>query len=224
VGVAPQPAVQLSVASLSFPITVVNPSPGYASSPAQAITLTNSGTGALTLTSIALGGTNPTSFTQMNNCPGTLAVSASCTVLASFAPTALGSRSATLVFTDNANPTTQSVSLSGTGVSAPPWSLSTTSLSYGTVKTGTISAAQVITVTNSSTTTPVNLTSIALSGTGAASFAKVSSCGTTLAASSSCIVQVEFTPTAAGATTATLTVTANNPAVTATVTLSGTGQ
>lgn len=223
-GVAPQPAVQLSVASLSFPITAVNASAGYASSPAQAITLTNKGTGALTLTSIALAGTNPTSFTEMNNCPSSLAVSASCTVLASFAPTALSSRSSTLVFTDNANPVTQSVSLTGTGVSPPTWTLSTASLSYGTVKSGTTSVAQAIVVTNTSSTTPVNLTGIALNGTGAASFADASSCGVTLAASSTCIIMVEFTPKAAGASSASLVVTANNPSATATVALSGTGQ
>jgi len=222
-GVAPLPAVTLSTTSLSFPVTAINSSVGYAYSPAQTITLTNSGTAALTLTSIALGGTNPTSFSQMNNCPNSLAVSASCTVLTRFAPTASGSRSATLVFTDNANPATQTVTLTGNGVSAPALALSATTLNYGTVTSGTTSAAQAITVTNSSTTTPVNLTSIALSGAGAASFVQVSNCGNTLAASSNCIILVEFTPTTASAITANLTVTANNPSATATVALSGTG-
>ena len=222
-GVGPLPAVTLSTTSLSFPVTAINSSVGYAYSPAQTITLTNSGTAALTLTSIALGGTNPTSFSQMNNCPNSLAVSASCTVLTRFAPTASGSRSATLVFTDNANPATQTVTLTGNGVSAPALALSATTLNYGTVTSGTTSAAQAITVTNSSTTTPVNLTSIALSGAGAASFVQVSNCGNTLAASSNCIILVEFTPTTASAITANLTVTANNPSATATVALSGTG-
>ncbi|MGA2808084.1 MAG: choice-of-anchor D domain-containing protein [Terracidiphilus sp.] len=222
-GIAPLPAVTLSTKSLSFPVTVINASAGYARSPAQAITLTNSGSAALNLTSITLSGTNPTSFSQMNNCPNSLAVSASCTVLASFAPTASGGRSATLVFTDNANPTTQTATLAGTGVSAATLNLSTTTLSFGTVTSGSASTAQAITLTNSSTTTPVNLTSIALSGTGAASFAQTNDCGTTLTFSSSCIILVEFTPTAANATAANLTITANNPSATATVALSGTG-
>jgi hypothetical protein len=222
-GIAPMPVVTLSTASLSFPVTAINPSAGYASSPAQAITLTNSGTAALNLTSIALGGTNSTSFSQMNNCPSSLAVSASCTVLARFAPSALGGRSATLVFTDNANPTTQTVTLAGTGVSAATLSLSTAALNFGTVTSETVSTAQAITLTNSSTTTPINLTSFALSGTGGASFVQTNDCGTTLTVSSSCIILVEFIPTAAGATSATLTITANNPNLTETVALSGTG-
>jgi len=219
--VAPMPAVTLSTTAQSFPVTVVNPSAGYAWSPAQAITLTNSGTAALNLTSITLSGTNPTSFSEINNCPGSLAMSASCTILTRFAPTASGSRSATLVFTDNASPTTQDVTLTGTGVSAAPLALSTSVLSFGTVPPGTISAPQAVTVTNGSSTTPINLTSIALSGTGAASFVEVNNCGTMLAASSSCIILVEFAPTAASATSAMLIVTANNPAATATIAVSG---
>jgi hypothetical protein len=217
------PSIILSATSLSFPVTAVSATAGYAYSPAQAITLTNSGTAALALSSIALGGTNPTSFTQMNNCPSSLAASATCTVLARFAPTTLGSRSATLVFTGNASPATQSVSLTGTGGSAAALTISTTSLSFGTQTSGTASAAQAVTVTNSSSTTPVNLTSVSLSGTGAASFVQASNCGSTLAAGSSCLILVEFTPATAGAATATLIVTANNPVATATVALSGTG-
>jgi len=222
-GVASASSFALSATTLSFPVTAVNATAGYAYSPAQAITLTNSGTAALALSSIALGGTNPTSFTQMNNCPISLAASATCTVLARFAPTALGSRSATLVVTTNASPATQSVALTGTGGSAAALTISTTSLSFGTQTSGTASAAQAVTVTNSSSTTPVNLSSVALSGTGAASFVQASNCGSTLAPGSSCLVLVEFTPSTASAATATLTVTANNPAATATVALNGTG-
>jgi subtilase family serine protease len=217
------PAATLSASSLSFPVTAVNSATVSAYSPAQAITLTNSGKAALSLTSIALGGTNPTSFTEINNCPSSLAVSASCTVLTRFAPTALGARSATLIFTNNASPTTQSVALTGTGVSPTTLALSATSLSFASQASGSSSAAQAVTLTNSSTTTPVNLTSIALSGTGAASFLEVNNCGTALAANSSCIVLVQFTPTGAGAASATLTVTTNNPGAIATVALSGAG-
>jgi subtilase family serine protease len=220
-GVALIPAVTLSASTLSFPVTAINPTTGYAYSPAQAITLKNTGTAALTLTSITLGGTNATSFTQMNNCPSSLTVSASCTVLTRFAPIASGSKSATLIFTDNASSATQSATLTGTGVSAPVWTLSATTLSLGASTSGTSGATQAVTVTNSSATTPVNLTSIAVSGTGAGSFVQVNNCGSILAANSSCVILVGFTPTTAGTATATLTVTANNPNASATVALIG---
>jgi len=223
-GVAPVPIVTLSASSLSFPITTVSAANNISYSPAQAITLTNSGTGPLSISSIVLSGTNPTSFTKMSNCPASLAVAASCTTLLRFAPTASGSLSANLVFTDNASPTTQSVAVSGTGAAAPVLALSSTTLSFGSVTHATISAAQAVTLNNSSATTPLNLTSIALSGTGASLFAQVNNCGATLAPGSSCTVLVEFAPTAAGAESASLTITANNPAATSSVALSGTGQ
>ncbi|MGD0801205.1 MAG: choice-of-anchor D domain-containing protein [Terracidiphilus sp.] len=222
-GVVALPAVSLSSTTQNFPITAYSASAPYNYSPALAISLTNTGSSALTISSVALGGTNPTSFSQVNNCPASLAAAASCTALVRFAPTVAGSKTATLVFTDNASPTTQSVTLSGTGAAAPAITLSSTTLSFGAVSSGTTSAVQTTTVTNSSTTTPINLTSIVLSGAGAASFVDVSNCGTTLAASSSCIIMVEFAPTAKTAVSASLTVTANNPAATSTVALSGTG-
>jgi hypothetical protein len=223
-GIVPAPVVTLSLPSLSFPVTAVSAAGSVSYSPAQAITLTNTGNAVLTISSITLSGTNPTSFTQMNNCPSSLAAASSCTALVRFTPTAAGIRSATLVFSDNASPTTQSVALSGTGAVAPAIALSSTTLSFGSVTHTTTGVAQAVTLTNSSATTPLNLTSIALSGTAAASYVQVNNCGAALAPSSSCIVLVQFAPTATGAATASLTVTANNPTATSTVALSGTGQ
>jgi hypothetical protein len=48
-------------------------------------------------------------------------------------------------------------------------------------------------------------------------------CGTTIAAGGDCTVRVHLTPTAAGARTATLTASSADPAISATVTLTGTG-
>jgi subtilase family serine protease len=226
-GVLPAPVVSISVSTLSFPITVVSATNNVSYSPAQVITLTNTGNAPLAISSIALGGSSPRSFSQINNCPSSLAASASCTALLRFAPAVSGAQSATLIFSDNASnasSATQTVSLSGTGVAAPTMVLSSTTLSFGSVTHNTSSVAQSVTITNTSTTTPLNLTSFVLSGAGAASFAQVNNCGVTLATGSSCLVLVEFAPTATGAVTATLTVTANNPAATSSVTLSGTGQ
>ncbi|MGA2350931.1 MAG: choice-of-anchor D domain-containing protein [Terracidiphilus sp.] len=222
-GVLLLPAATLSVSSLSFPITAVSTANLSNYSPAQTITLTNTGTAPLTISSIKLGGSNPTFFNQMNNCPGSLPASAACTALVRFASTTSGAGTATLVFTDNASSATQSVSLSGSAAPAPAITISSTALSFGSVTSGTASAAQAVTLTNTSSTTPLNLSSIALSGTGAALFAQISNCGITLAPGSACIVLVEFVPTAKGAATASLAITTNNPGATASVALTGTG-
>jgi hypothetical protein len=83
-----------------------------ASSSAQAITLTNTGTAVLGISAIAASG----DFSQTNTCGGTLAVNATCQVSIVFTPTAIGQRTGTLTVSDNATGSPQTVNLSGTGV------------------------------------------------------------------------------------------------------------
>jgi hypothetical protein len=80
------------------------------------VTLTNTGGATLTGLAISITGTNSADFAQTNNCTATLAVSASCTVNVTFTPGALGARTASLQFTDNASDSPQSVALTGNGV------------------------------------------------------------------------------------------------------------
>ena len=87
-------------------------------SASQAITLTNNGPGAATISSIAITGTNPGDFAQTNNCPispATLAVNGFCTINVTFTPLAANLRSAAISITDNGSGSPQSVALSGTG-------------------------------------------------------------------------------------------------------------
>jgi subtilase family serine protease len=223
-GIVLTPAVRLSVSSLSFPLTAAGTTISPSFSPAQIITLTNAGNGPLIFSSFTFAGANPTSFSQMNNCPNSLAASASCTALVRFNPMTTGNMAATLVFTDNASPTTQSVALSGSGGIAPSIALSSNTLSFGSITAGSAHAVLSLTLTNTSGNTPMNLTSIVLSGTGAASYTQMSTCGSAIAASSSCLLFVQFTPKARSAFAATLTITAGNPSAIATVALTGIGQ
>ncbi|MBM9508923.1 choice-of-anchor D domain-containing protein [Actinacidiphila acididurans] len=98
-----------------------------------------------------------------------------------------------------------------TGVSASP-----TALDFGSAATGTTSAARTVTVTNP-TTAAQSVSSIATSG----DYAQTNNCGTSIAANSSCAVNVTFKPTATGTRTGTLTINAGG--VTNTVSLTGTG-
>jgi hypothetical protein len=83
----------------------------------QSITVTNTGNATLTVSSAALGGSNPGDFMEFNGC-SSVAAGDSCELVVFFMPTATGARSATVVFTDNANGVTnatQTITLSGTG-------------------------------------------------------------------------------------------------------------
>ncbi|WP_246143800.1 choice-of-anchor D domain-containing protein [Actinacidiphila oryziradicis] len=97
------------------------------------------------------------------------------------------------------------------GVTATP-----SALNFGSVATGSTSAAQTVTVSNP-TGSAAPLSSISASG----DFAQTNTCGSSIAANGSCTVTVKFTPTAAGTRTGSLTVNAGG--TTNTVSLSGTG-
>ena len=89
----PNPAATLSTATLSFGNQVLQTTSGTMSA-----TLTNSGSANLVLSTITLGGTNPTEFTRTGTCAPavSLAPKASCSVDITFRPTVTGTRSASL--------------------------------------------------------------------------------------------------------------------------------
>jgi len=99
-------------------------------SAAKTVTLTNTGTSALTINSVAASG----DFAQTNTCPvspATLAAAGTCTISVTFAPTAVGARTGTLTVTDNAGGSPHTVPLTGTG-----WDFTMTAPSTVTVKKG----------------------------------------------------------------------------------------
>jgi len=222
--ISPAPGVDLSATSLSFGKHIV----GNTSS-AQTITLTNSGSVPLSISSIALNGTNAADYAQTNNCPSgsnTLAVGSSCNVNVTFTPRAIGASSANLTLTDNATDSPQSVALSGTGaIAAPVVSLSPTSLNFGYGILGTTSPAKTVTLTNTGTT-PLSISSIAITGANAGDYASSNTCpsgSNTLAVDSSCTISVTFTPGANGARSANLTLTDTAADSPQSVGLGGTG-
>jgi hypothetical protein len=110
------PAVSLSPSNLTFGSQALK----TLSSP-QNITLTNTGGTALTITSIAIGGTNSGDFLQSNTCGTSVAAGGVCNISVQFQPTAPGSRSASLAVTDNATGSPQTVALSGTAAAPIPY-------------------------------------------------------------------------------------------------------
>lgn len=211
------PAITLTPGSVAFPNTIVG-----STSAAQVVTMKNTGTAAATISSIVLGGTNATSFLQLNNCPATLAAGASCSLYLAFKPASAAALTSTLSVTDNATGSPQKVTLTGTGVAMPSLKLSATSITFPTTRHGTTSAAQTVTLTNSGTAV-LNLTAIILNGSNPTDFAALNTCGETLAPAASCAVYLAFKPVAASAYSATLTLTDNGAASPQVVTLKGTG-
>ena len=107
-GIAPGPVLAAAPANLSFASTLVGNTTAT-----QAVTVSNSGTSAATVSGVAATG----DFTQTNNCT-TIAVGGSCTVNVAFTPTTSGSRTGTLTVTSTANNSPTTVALSGSGINS----------------------------------------------------------------------------------------------------------
>jgi subtilase family serine protease len=214
--------LSVTPASLSFGSENVG-----ATSPGQVITIKNNGTAAVTFNSISHSfGADPTSFEQLSTCYSSvayvsLAAGASCTTLINFVPKTIGTLSADFsvesggVYTD--------IPLTGTGIATAALTMSPSSVAFGATTAGGYSAASILTVTNTGTTT-ADFGYIGIGGTGYASFYQVNSCGTSLAVGARCYVYIVFEPAAAGSYTATMQFFDNAQNEYQGVALSGTGK
>ena len=104
-GTATQAAVSLSPSTVNFANQLVG-----TTSPPAPTTVTNTGTGALVIASISFSGANAADFTQKNTCTAPIAPAASCLINVTFAPTAVGARTASMTIADNASNAPQSSS------------------------------------------------------------------------------------------------------------------
>ena len=216
-GTGLRPAVTLTSTSLVFG----NVNVGTASA-SQSVTMTNTGNAPLSIGGIAVTGANVSSFVFANGCGTSLAGGANCTIHGHFAPTAEGSLNASIAIVDNAGNSPQNIALSGSG-SLPPPTLSATSLSFGTVIAGTVSASQSVTMTNTGTAA-LPIGSVTLTGANASSFVFADSCGTSLAAGAGCTIHGHFAPTGPGTLTATIKIADDATNSPQSIALTGTGQ
>ena len=220
-------AVSMTVGSPSVTLAPVAVSFGNqnvaSASSAQTVVLSNKGTAALKITSIAIAGASPTDFTQTNNCSASMPVNTACNISVVFKPTAAGARTAAVTISDNASAPTQTVPLSGTGVAvptAPKAGLSASSISFGTTNIGT-TTTRTVTLSNTGT---ASLTGIALSvgGANSSEFSQTNNCGTTLAINATCTISVSYKPvTVATSKVATLNIADNAVPSPQTVALTG---
>jgi hypothetical protein len=221
----PIPTLAVAPTSLNFG-TVVIPN----TSPAQTVTLTNNTNAAIAFTSAVISGGNPAAanndYVATSGCGASIAAGASCTVSVTFKPSVAAAEAATLVLTDGDSTSAQNIALTGTGANpTPAVGLAPATLTFGNQLINTTSSAQTVTLTNTGTG-PLTINSIAASGDFAATSTGTTACPittATLAAGANCVINVTFTPTAAGARPGTLTITDNAAGSPHTVSLTGTG-
>lgn len=119
-GVAPATSLSLSPSNLAF-----GQVGAFVTSVAQSVTLSNTGTGMLSISGITIANANPPylrPFAQTNNCPSSpsrVAAGANCTIKVTFTPPGTGLFSASLQIANDALASPQTISLTGTGVTPP---------------------------------------------------------------------------------------------------------
>jgi hypothetical protein len=211
-GTGMQPALTISPASLNFSNVVV----GQTST--QTVTLTNSGNAGLTmnLATISGGGFGMSGLSL----PATIAAGADLQFNVTFAPTSTSGSTGSVVFTDNATGSPQTLALTGSAVtSGSSLGSNPGSFDFNSVAAGQ-SSQQSFTLTNSGNAT-VTIGTVTASGMGFS--ASGLSAGRQIAAGASATVTGTFAPTTAGAVSGSIVITSNATNPTLTITLSGTG-
>ena len=197
-----------------------SPQAGGTSSNTQTVTVTNTGTAYLAPTFNSTSGDFTMSGSMAGGCQSvTVAPGDSCAINVSFAPTLAGTRTGTLSIGGNLSTPNLTVSLSGMGMASGVVNYTQATLSFSTaVEVGSLSAAEPVTINNSSSLA-VPFT-FAVSG----SFSVVNQCaGSVIPANGSCPLSVSFSPSQSGEASGSITLTdaaANSPQI---LTLSGTG-
>ena len=176
-------------------------------------TVTNTGTGPLTITTFALAGPDAAQLALAPvTLPLVLAPSASRVVSVTFSPTILGSVAATIdLLSDDPVTGTVAVPVTGTGVS-PTVALAPSDLDFGGQLVGRLSAPRQLHIQNTGSG-PLSVVSLALTGAQASSFTFVSppALPTSIAAGGELVLSLRVTPTAIGALAADLAIGTDSP-------------
>jgi subtilase family serine protease len=206
------PTVTVSPTSLAWANVVVG-----ATGAKKAVTLTNTGTSTLNISSITTSG-DFSQTTSTKPCGSTLAAGSNCKIEVTFTPTQVGARTGNLTISDNASGGSQTVVLSGTGTVQA--ALTPAAATFPAEKVGVSSPAKTFTLHNKQT---VALTGISISTTGDFSVSSTT-CATSLAAKTNCTISVVFKPSATGTRTGTLKVADSAVGSPQTSSLTGTGK
>lgn len=238
------PALTLPTLAVAFaPTNVVTSAPSVLT-----LTFTNPNTIAVTLSAFTVtyppGLVNTASPTPASTCAGatpaaiagmpdliqanagvTLAPSASCQFTVNVTSATAGSYSLSVaagaVSSDAGSLAASNFATLLVGLPPPTATLTPASLAFGSVTVGSNSAPQALLLTNTSTTTPLSISSVSASGPYGFAAGTTCAVGVPLPALGTCVVEVQFNPLVVGTVAGTVSVVTNGGSFS--TTLSGTG-
>ncbi len=188
----PGAAIVLTPFALSFGSITVG-----ATAAAQNVTISNTGTNPVALTSETVNGDFRIAA---NTCTGSLPPSSGCTLAIVFSPTGSGARTGVLTVTDAVG--TQTAALNGTGSAPATDTLAPLTLSFGPQQINTTSVKQNVTLTNAGDAALTLISGQITSG----DFTVTNNCGNSLNGHASCVLAVAYVPKNVGVQTGVLTV------------------
>lgn len=211
--------VTLSQTALNFIYTTVGTTSNY-----ESLSATNTGSSAVKVAPIVIGGADPSSFSEVNTCGTSLAGGATCWIYVVFKPASWAYLTATLSFSDSADGA-QTVTLDGSGESTPTVTLSPTSLTFAATALGTMSPPQTVTLTNTGTWL-LSVSVIEIVGENASSFFEFDDCQGAgyISRQQSCTIEVVLDPVSNGAQSAVMYILDNGVGAPQAVKLTGTGK
>ena len=182
----------------------------------QPFTLSNTGTGSVSISQVAAAGTG---FT-VSGFPGgvTLAAGQSLPLTANYSPASAGAAIGSISVVSTATNSPMTMSLSGTGVQ-PQISVAPSSLSFGNLVVGT-SGTQKLTISNPGTAT-LNVTQATVAGSGFTTSGLA--LPLSLAPGGAASFNVGFAPASAGSASGSITLISNAPASSLVIPFSGSG-
>jgi hypothetical protein len=190
-------------------------------SAALSMTVSNTSATTANIGGPSITGTNAADFAIANTNCGAVPAGGSCTINVTFTPAGNGNRTAVLNVPQGGGNPPISATLNGVGFTpAPIVSLSANALNFGSATVGQAAATKTVTVTNTGNA-PLNVTGL----TAGAPFSVTNQTCTAaaVAAAGTCTVTLGFTPTAAGAQNAALSIVDNAAGSPHGVALTGTG-
>lgn len=219
VGLPSAPLVCLSSTGLDFGTQQIG------TNVSQTITVTNCGSVALSITGVGItgGATNDYATSSVASC-SSIAAGSTCSFNVTFTPTAVGSRSTTLLLTNNATFGPLNIPLSGNGMQPTPGiCASAAGVGFGNQPVSTVSPEQDITITNCGTASLV-ISNITVTGPNAGEFIVSNLCnGASLSINGVCTIPVRYAPINATNESASLVISNNSPNNPLIVSLTGTG-
>jgi len=195
------------------PAPLVFPNTPLGSTNTLPVTLTNTGTKAVSITSIKA----INDYTASNNCGSSVAPQGTCTINVTFKPKASGARpgALTVVSSDPASPERVDLVANGLGIVLSPQRIA-----FGNQTVGTKSAPQTVTITNQNSKSVLMGVMIPT----AEFIVSVNNCPATLGTHKSCAIEIEFSPNATGSVAGDVYISDSDVSSPQFVSVSGTGQ